>query len=541
MDLRSELLATAKEMGIKEFSKKTGVNPLAATRWLKEGTKPNKASLDKYSDYKKSLKAEKAKEYRPIKELVKPDASAETPIDFSELKDPDGLGIQPHQIIEQPMDNAIPVRTHAEVEAMVRARGVPVNEIEYLDNNSQPSISMPSGFSLVPQGPTRGYQQQPVQQPEPIQPQRNFSYPNAQSTAQPINIPQPPPRTQMASMTIESPTPQVNGRPAPMSQEDYNRLNAANNGYDMPKPIDRRAVPIDVNRVQNGYPAFSPVQPTYQPQTFTAPNYVAPVALNGYSQQIALCMPWYKATNPVTSMLIAALGKRLGEKMLQLGNFGDAMIYNSRNAIADQFLQSNAEWSLWIDDDILMPIGNSEYLRTRSHIPKHHVEPSTALDTLTQLMSRQKSFVSATYWGRNPTGAPVFSEGLINPAVYRRAKNYTDEIIETDWCGMGCALVHRSVFTDIQRTHPMLAPGEGVRPEIDEMSTIENPRMIADHGNIKFWNFFKPRNGWGEDVMFCRRSKNAGHPVFVDLKLHAGHVGNMVWGAHNVAETLSSV
>jgi hypothetical protein len=39
--------------------------------------------------------------------------------------------------------------------------------------------------------------------------------------------------------------------------------------------------------------------------------------------------------------------------------------------------------------------------------------------------------------------------------------------------------------------------------------------------------------GVGEDVIFCRRAREAGHDVFVDLGLVAGHVGYCCYGPKN--------
>ena len=35
--------------------------------------------------------------------------------------------------------------------------------------------------------------------------------------------------------------------------------------------------------------------------------------------------------------------------------------------------------------------------------------------------------------------------------------------------------------------------------------------------------------GVGEDVQFCLRAKAAGHPIYVDFGLRAGHIGHRVF------------
>ena len=39
--------------------------------------------------------------------------------------------------------------------------------------------------------------------------------------------------------------------------------------------------------------------------------------------------------------------------------------------------------------------------------------------------------------------------------------------------------------------------------------------------------------GFGEDVCLCRRAREAGHEVFVDLGLICGHIGMEVFGSRN--------
>jgi len=229
-------------------------------------------------------------------------------------------------------------------------------------------------------------------------------------------------------------------------------------------------------------------------------------------RDVFVAFPCYKTTNPATAWCLQALAMDLTRDFLRFDvAMGDAMVYHARNGLADRFMATECSTLLFIDDDIIFPVGRPDFLREVARLPSTYPAGPLALHTLHRLKSHAKGIVGATYYERNPKGRAVNS--LRNSPGYRdKAERFVDELMPTDWVGTGCTMIQRQVFLDIQAKFPELAPTE-------------------DH---PVWNYFSPdTDGAGEDVAFCRRAAAAGHQTYVDCALHALHVGYAVYGVHN--------
>jgi hypothetical protein len=214
------------------------------------------------------------------------------------------------------------------------------------------------------------------------------------------------------------------------------------------------------------------------------------------------------------------LGK---EKMRFYMESGDAVISNTRNKLADHFLKSNAEWSLWIDDDIIPPIGRAAWWKNICRTNADYPERVAGQHVAHRLMEHGKSgkkVVGGLYFGRNSQGSPMFYEGLIDREAHMAARNMEDSVRKCGWVATGCLLVHRQVFLDIQAKFPELAP-------------VLNPEPMQP--KREFWDFFRLGVTDGEDVAFCKRAREAGHDVYVDTGLVCGHVGYQVYHSFNTS------
>src|SRR6266498_3498165 len=78
-----------------------------------------------------------------------------------------------------------------------------------------------------------------------------------------------------------------------------------------------------------------------------------------WGKKVCVSLPWYKNVSPITALCVAQLldSRRTS---FQLG-YGDAFIAHSRNKCAEEFLRSEAEWQLQIDDDVIFPVGNAAF------------------------------------------------------------------------------------------------------------------------------------------------------------------------------------
>jgi hypothetical protein len=212
---------------------------------------------------------------------------------------------------------------------------------------------------------------------------------------------------------------------------------------------------------------------------------------------------------------LVALALDGGKEKIRLDmELGDAAIDNARNKLASRFLETGCEWSLWIDDDMIVPIGRPEWFREICRLPRDFPEHIAGMHTISRLLSHGKKIVGGCYFGRQRTGGPMFGASTENPMAREAAQKMTPTLIRTPWTATGCLLVHRDVYLDIQTKFPELAP-DGARKE---------------------WNFFKMQANLGEDVMFCQRAIAAGHEVFVDTGLQCAHVGFQAWTAVTTGE-----
>lgn len=272
-------------------------------------------------------------------------------------------------------------------------------------------------------------------------------------------------------------------------------------------------------------------------------------------KKVCIVAPWYKSSEPRTAFSIMALLDR--SKTAVMLDFGDAFIAHSRNKLADQFLSSNMEWMLTIDDDMVVPFGNAGIFRSFTGF--RSPDKFAGLNTIDRLLSHGKTLVGALYFGRWKHGKPVYAEGAESKneeAFVRRGPH--DMCKPTRWVGTGCMLIHRTVFTAIEKQFPHLARradgkggnwftssehdlNEGVTEalriidageDIDEgvtMRRVEEVLRGAQHRSKRFSGL-----GVGEDVVFCHRAAQSGHQPHVDLGLVCGHTGSFCYGPEKI-------
>jgi len=282
---------------------------------------------------------------------------------------------------------------------------------------------------------------------------------------------------------------------------------------------------------------------------------ITPVtSLKLYEKKVMISCPWYREVAPQTAFSFAQLRDR--RRTSTVLNFGDAFIAHCRNHIADIFLKSDCEYLLTVDSDMLIPFGNSVWYR--AHTGWNIPEPFASFNTLDRLMSHGKTLVGALYFGRqSPDSKPVFNEALANETVAKEIRENCprDEIRQTAWVGTGAMLISRKVFEDIEKKFPLLARKPALNGEksggnwftSSEHELMEDVRLthemlsggaMTGEKCLKAYAMLdaaltKARNvsglGVGEDVIFCRRAAQSGHPAFVDLGLRVGHIGSRVF------------
>lgn len=228
---------------------------------------------------------------------------------------------------------------------------------------------------------------------------------------------------------------------------------------------------------------------------------------------VAICAPVYLAREPITEDCIRYLCRRdaVLEDPLQAGG---TMVHQARNIIADAFMKTSIEWSLWLDHDMIVPLGpeKSEWFRDICGVPDNFPEAASSFNIVNRLANSGKKLVSALYFGREHkgNGKPMYYEGMVDSAENRSSRVYSDLVKPTKAFGGGCMLVHREVFAEIRRSHGNLEQKPGVPFPYFQTAGIE-----------------------GEDFSFCLKADKAGFTPFIDLGCIAGHIGKCVRGPWN--------
>jgi len=264
-------------------------------------------------------------------------------------------------------------------------------------------------------------------------------------------------------------------------------------------------------------------------------------------KKVLIGLPWYKTASPLTSFCMMALMDRR-KYGISLG-FGDAFIAHSRNKLATQLLNSDFEWLLMVDDDMIIPWGDAKWFN--DHTGLNLADKFAGLHTIDRLLSHRKTLVGALYFGRWHQAPPVFAEGRQMDKMLR-TRGPVDEIRPTKWVGTGCSLFHRSVFLDIEKMFPNLSrernSGNGqyfTSSEHDLCKAADQSQIIANDDSLtpevriaKIQELLRKAQakssvhssaGMGEDVQCCVRATQAGHQPHVDIGLLCGHVGSAVY------------
>lgn len=258
-----------------------------------------------------------------------------------------------------------------------------------------------------------------------------------------------------------------------------------------------------------------------------------------------MLLPSYKTVHPATAFCINALFDKNTMKMFT--SYGDAFIAHARNELARKFLASECEWSIWIDDDMIVPFGDAAWFNRVSGFG--FADKFAGMNAVERLLSHKKTLVGGLYYGRNRFGKPMFAEACgsaVEAAACRRGPQ--DVIKICKWVATGCLLINRSVFEDISKKYPHLdgnwfsssehdvvkSVGGALQilaENIDPQTRIDRAISILGHGRDLSAKY--SRVGVGEDVQFCHRALEVGHTPHVDLGLVCGHIGACAYGPYN--------
>lgn len=159
-------------------------------------------------------------------------------------------------------------------------------------------------------------------------------------------------------------------------------------------------------------------------------------------------------------------GFKLGTK-----NITGANVAKNRKRGAESALELNSRWTMFIDDDMVLPE-----------------------DTLIRLMEADKDIVSGFCVSRRP---PFLTAAYMHDkrTFYRNLTEWPDDtLMEVDAVGAACLLVRTEVFRNIKKP---------------------------------WFHFYDNwESSMGEDLFFCRRAQRKGYKIWLDTGLIIGHIGD---------------
>lgn len=191
---------------------------------------------------------------------------------------------------------------------------------------------------------------------------------------------------------------------------------------------------------------------------------------------------------PAPEVLLATLTREVvstrwaaGYRALRLPPTGATTIKSGapfdygRNMACDDVLKHGFTWLFFLDDDVVPPP-----------------------DAFARLAAHGKDIVSGLYYRRASPIVPV-AMTLDDKGESRWVTEWSppDSLVEVDYVGAGCLLIHRRVLERLPRPWFVWEIGRGDLP--------------APH--------------LSEDFSFCRRAKQAGFSVYLDTSVRCEHIG----------------
>lgn len=173
-----------------------------------------------------------------------------------------------------------------------------------------------------------------------------------------------------------------------------------------------------------------------------------------------------------------AMLRKVGDCVLsmQMGS----LIYTSRNTLATRAIQTEADYVLWLDSDMVF-------------------EPDLLERLMKTLTENDLDIVAGLYFRRVQPYSPVLFKDLtlIRDTFFEWSefKEVPSDLFEVAGCGFGCVLMKTDPFIDVQ---------------------------------AKFGNMFAPIGNTGEDLAFCWRARQCGYKVWCDPSIICGHVGYVI-------------
>ncbi len=192
---------------------------------------------------------------------------------------------------------------------------------------------------------------------------------------------------------------------------------------------------------------------------------------------------------------------------------------SNRQSISKGFLDKDSDWLFQLDDDTVPPDG-----------------------ALESLIEKGRDFIAGLYFLPRPPHNPIAYIRQENGSYFPVWNYPQGALIQVDSVGMGCTLIHRSVFEKIRAEHELYERPDGTlfpahhsqindrkdfrgkhnRPFISN-GVLHTPVREQDPDDDRPWPFYAMEYGRTEDHWFCELAANVGIRPWLDTTIECRH------------------
>lgn len=199
----------------------------------------------------------------------------------------------------------------------------------------------------------------------------------------------------------------------------------------------------------------------------------------------------------------------------------------NRNVNVWGFMQGDAQgnkapWVMWLDDDTVMPDG-----------------------TISRLLDTGKNFIAGMYHlARAPFNPIAYVRHPEDKWGYRALYGYSPgSLFQIDSVGMGCTLIHRSVYEKIMAEHTVFTRPNGTLCPVhyskihdsdlvfdfEDEERVVNGRLVQKLDQVvpddnRAWPFYQMEYVRTEDHYFCELAAAVGIKPWIDTSIHCEHI-----------------
>jgi hypothetical protein len=201
---------------------------------------------------------------------------------------------------------------------------------------------------------------------------------------------------------------------------------------------------------------------------------------------------------------------------------GTMAVDTNRNIITDAFLKSKAEWLFWWDAD--------------NKVPPRGIR---------RLLDADKTLISGIYVMKDEEKPiPVGYVQDPNTSMYTSIHEFNvGEILPVHAAGLGCCLVHRSVYEDIQKNCEVTQRWNGgcfpvlksqLKDKLPDDFVVKHDYVVSGGfaripirkaPEYKYFPYYVLDGGRTEDYGFFELARAVGHPLWIDTSVQSSHLG----------------